>query len=340
MSEIVDKEFDDIMKQLDEITKDENNSDKDKDEIMWSISPPYTINNLDDMIEFCWKYRGEDWESYWKLIPSLTLLQNVVGMKALKEDIVNMIMYYGCGYESKDGDLMHTVLYGPPGVGKTMVAQILAQIFGAMGFLSKGHVVYAKREDFIGKYIGHSEPKTSELLESALGGVLFIDEVYSMGSDNTDSFSKAIVDKINSFLSEHKKDFVCIIAGYEKDVKRNFFAINQGLESRFTWKYTLPPYSAKELFQIFKKKVENNGWTLSNKKDIEGWFNDKKDAFPAFGRDIEVFFSKCKIVHTRRSFCNPNDPAMSISLNDVKQAFELLNQHKNKSETTFNHMYI
>lgn len=290
------------------------------------------MKTLDELIEFCWTFRGENWRKYWNMIPLLQELSDIVGMDDLKKEIVNMIVYYGGdNQDEKEENLMHTVLYGPPGVGKTTIAHILAKIYTLLGYLSKGHVIKAGREDFIGKFIGHSESKTTELLEEAKGGVLFIDEVYSMGhSDKTDSFSKAAVDILNEFLTKNKKDFICIIAGYEQDIKNNFFSINKGLQRRFPWQFRIEGYSNEELYSMFELMLQKTSYKLIEKEKIKKWFISNQLKFEHFGGDIETILLKCKMTSSHRRF--GTDEEKIISFQDFKNAIEMFKYHKNNND--------
>ena len=112
------------------------------------------------------------------------------------------------------------------------------------------------KNDLVGQYLGHTAIKTRNIINQCLGGVLFIDEAYSLGSKDVDIFSKECIDTLCEALSSHKNDLMVIIAGYEKELEENFFSVNQGLNSRFIWRYNIEKYSAKELMEIFIKKVK------------------------------------------------------------------------------------
>ena len=144
-----------------------------------------------------------------------------------------MISYFIHGLSGK-GELNHCVITGPPGVGKTTLAALLGDIYLRLGFLKNNNFVVARRSELIGKYCGHTAVQTQEKINEAEGGVLFIDEVYSLGNKKkSDSFTKECIDTINQNLTEKGDKFLCIVAGYEKDVEECFFAYNRGLERRF-----------------------------------------------------------------------------------------------------------
>jgi SpoVK/Ycf46/Vps4 family AAA+-type ATPase len=165
--------------------------------------------------------------------------------------------------------------------------------------------------------------KTKDVIHECIGGVLFIDEAYALGnSEKRDSFSKECIDTICESLSDHKKDLMCIIAGYEKELNECFFNYNPGLESRFTWKFKIDEYNHSELKQIFEKKIKDCGWDLKEPLEEE-WFKKNKDFFRYFGRDMETLFSKVKIAHSRRVFCLPKEEKTKISMKDLEKGFSI-----------------
>jgi SpoVK/Ycf46/Vps4 family AAA+-type ATPase len=325
---------------------DEKISPNKKWKLTPRLEPPFKLDTIDDLLHIAWNYRGDqvNWFTLWKLIPSLTELKSLVGLEKAKQSIIDMVVYHVQGFHknqdgSKGDDMLHTVFYGCPGVGKTTLAHILAKIYCNMGLLPTDTVITAKRTDFVKMWTGHSEAATLELLKSALGGVLFIDEAYSMGSENkTDSFSKAAVDMINQFLSEHNKDFICIIAGYEEDLEKCFFAINKGLKRRFSQKFYIDGYSSKELLEMFEIKVTKEGWKLGDKSIDENFFTTNKDHFGNYGGDIQNFFTACKTSHCRRIF-GLTTGGRTFTTEDIKKGAEKFIKEKNKVDVSMQMMF-
>lgn len=286
----------------------------------------YKIKNkigLGDFNESNLKYERLSW-----IILDLMELNNLIGLETLKKSVINQIVFFIQGLQS--GELMHTVLYGDQGCGKTTVAKILASMYSKLGILSQGTFRVAQREDFIAGYLGQTATKTKKLLTSCLGGVLFIDEAYSLGpsKSDTDSFSKEAIDTLNQFLSENYEDFICIIAGYEKNLKENFFDKNPGLDRRFPWKFTLNKYSGPELFRIFKYNFRDP-WSLEESPELENLF--VADNFKNNGGDCKIIFDKAKIIHGRRVFENDNEQLFRITKGDIITAMnEFLEETRKK----------
>ena len=257
----------------------------------------------------------------------LQALNNMVGMNNLKINIVDQILYFVQDLHTikskKSDDFMHTVIYGPPGTGKTETAKIMGQIYSKLGVLKKKSFKKVTRSDFVAGYLGQTALKTRDLIKDNLGGVLFIDEAYALGnSEKRDSFAKEALDTLCEGLSDYKDQIMVIIAGYEEELKTCFFSYNKGLESRFTWRFQTEDYKPNELMLIFKKKVEESGWSTHEKALSEDWFKDKMDNFKYYGRDMETLFSKVKISHSRRVFCKPKDQKTIITKKDMNSGFK------------------
>jgi hypothetical protein len=228
------------------------------------------------------------------------------------------------------GDFMHTVIYGPPGSGKTEVAKIIGRIFSNLGILTKKTFKKVSRNDLVAGYLGQTAIKTKDIIKASIGGVLFIDEAYSLGnSEKKDSFAKECVDTLCEALSEHKHNWMVIIAGYEKELNDCFFSLNEGLNSRFTWRFKLDSYKPGELKSIYEKQVRDFGWTIAAMSDGHGhglredWFAANMDYFTTYGRDMETLFTKTKIAHSRRVFCLPPSAKTEITMTDLENGFKL-----------------
>ena len=178
------------------------------------------------------------------------------------------------------------------------------------------------RADLIAGYLGQTAIKTKEAMENQLGGVLFIDEAYALGNnEKRDSFAKECIDTLCEGLSNHKNNLMVIIAGYEKELEECFFNYNDGLNSRFTWRFHIDDYTPEELKLIFEKKVKDADWTL--KKNIKtSWFEKNKDYFKFFGRDMETLFAKTKIAHSRRVFCKNEKEKTILTKEDLDKGLK------------------
>lgn len=280
-------------------------------------------NPLNDSIEY-----NINIESLHKIKPLLVRLKNMIGMKTLKKNIVDQLLYYiqdfhlgGKGLTR--GDYLHTVIYGPPGTGKTHIAKIIGKIFSKLGILKKGVFKKVTRSDLVAGYLGQTALKTKEVINECLDGVLFIDEAYSLGnSEKRDSFSKECIDTLCEALSNHKENLMVIIAGYESELNECFFNFNKGLDSRFTWRFKIDNYDGSDLYKIFVKKISEYGWKFDESVKDE-WFIKQLPYFTFFGRDMEILFSKTKIAHSRRVFCKSAEEKKIIIMKDVEKGFEM-----------------
>jgi hypothetical protein len=176
--------------------------------------------------------------------------------------------------------------------------------------------------------------KTRDVVNECLGGVLFIDEAYALGNEEKrDSFSKECIDTLCEALSDHKNNLMVIIAGYESDLNSCFFNYNQGLNSRFTWRFKTDEYNAEDLYKIFLKKVNDSGWFLAENSDIDvNWFEKYKKHFKFYGRDIETLFAKTKIAHSKRVFCLENSVKKYLTIKDLDKGLEIYLKNEDSKE--------
>ena len=303
----------------------------------------YNFKNISDIIETSKKYKARrkrtrlddnmtyniDMEKLSDCIEPLEKLNNLIGMEDIKKNIIDQLLFYA--QDLNTNEMMHICLTGPPGVGKTTVGKILAEIYCTLGFLTTDKFKVVGRADLVGGYLGQTAIKTKKVLKESLGGVLFIDEAYSLGSGkpDDDSYAKECIDTINQFISENTSEFILIIAGYKNELERCFFSMNPGLKRRFPWVYDLKDYTNRNLKDIFIYQVKENKWGFeeslkeNNFKLLEDVFLDKK-LFKNNGGDTLALFDFTKICHSRRVFGQKKKLKKKINITDINCALEML----------------
>lgn len=308
-----------------------------------------SANTLSDIINLIknneYKHDTEyniDLKSLHNIKDELEELNNMVGMENMKSAILDQLIYFiqDLHIGNKIGDFKHTVLFGSPGTGKTEVAKIIGKMYSKIGILKNNIFKKVTRNDLIAGYLGQTALKTKKVIDECAGGVLFIDEAYSLAnSDREDSYSKECLDILCESLSDRKNDLMVIIAGYEDELNNTFFRANKGLESRFIWRFTMDPYNAKELMQIFKKKVKEQEWCFENESNInEKWFHEKKDNFKNYGRDMELLLTYTKISHGKRIYGKDKESRKKISIDDMNKGYEHFCKNQTvKKESVFMH---
>ncbi len=171
------------------------------------------------------------------------------------------------------GVTMHMIFTGNPGTGKTTVARLVSRYLKAAGILSGGQLVEVTRADLVGRYVGHTAPMTTQVIRSALGGVLFIDEAYSLYRGREDSFGLEAIDTLVKGMEDHRDDLVVVLAGYTREMEE-FLTSNSGLKSRFPNIIEFPDYTGDELFSIASRQAEGKGYHLDAacREPLCAWF--------------------------------------------------------------------
>lgn len=258
----------------------------------------------------------------------LAKLDEFVGIDNIREEIRQMVAEIECDKERFGGEpsiRSHFVFTGNPGTGKTSIARIFADVLKALKVLSVGHLVEADRSKLVSGYVGQTAIQTNAMIDKAIGGILFIDEAYTLVSDiNSGSgFGKEAVDTLLKRLEDDRGKFVCIVAGYTKEM-HDFLQSNPGMQSRFNKVIEFKDYNGEELTKIFRRLVSKNKFTLSNEadKNIGNFFNNLYACRTRnFGnaREVRNIFDEAKKRQSHRLTTLRNQeeysPEMAFTLN-------------------------
>lgn len=251
-------------------------------------------------------------------------LNGLVGLDNVKQQVKDLIDYQRVqklrrerGFHSTKNTL-HMAFTGNPGTGKTTVARIVGHVYKKIGLLSKGHFLEVSRTDLIAGYQGQTALKVKKVIDSARGGVLFIDEAYSITeNDHSDSYGRECLTELTKALEDYREDLVVIVAGYTEPMNK-FFESNPGLKSRFNTFIEFKDYSANELIDILKSICQQNDYSLSKELvELLQKFLDKevseKDEHFANGRLARNIYDDLVMNHARRvvSITNPTDEDLS-----------------------------
>lgn len=290
------------------------------------------IKSINDLIELGLTYDPLDKKRYVinlralnKCVEPLRDLNKMIGMKNVKEMIIDLMFFRLQNLKDGDNEMWHLVIQGTPGSGKTEIAKILGKLYYALGIAKKDSFTSVKRSDLIGKYLGHTAKMTQEVFDNAKGGILFIDEAYSLGNpEGRDTFSKECIDTINQNLTENK-DVIVFIAGYKEQLDESFFSYNPGLNRRFKMRITVDKYSASELREIYIKKIFDDKWDIMDNDLIKNiplkFFEKNYEMFKYNGGDMENLWHLTKICHARRIFGKELIYMKKIIDNDLEKAF-------------------
>ena len=297
-----------------------SNKKRERTENKELLEPPFRPSNWEELYELACLSTDhmmfKDCQCLPDLMPALKEINSMIGLTEIKNKLADHIMYH-CQksklldgkrpkIEGEDGDMNHMVIMGPPGCGKTTIASAIAHLYCLMGQLATKNVVHATREKMIGEHIGSTAPKTQKLIDSALGGVLLIDEAYSLGdgrrsSGGGDIFSKECIDTLNDNLSKKGDQFTCIVIGYPEALRRDFFSVNPGLHRRFPMTHKIENYTAIELQSIFTKMCKDRN-VLCDISKFPTFFTKNHAKFTQNASTVHMFVRVLKEMATKRCF--------------------------------------
>ena len=301
------------------------------------------VNSLSDLIAIVEKHEYDstaeyniDLKALHNIKDNLVQINSMIGMQKIKTDILNQLIYFiqDLHRGNSSGDFKHTVIYGPPGTGKTEIAKMIGEMYSKLGILKKNVFKKVTRNDLIAGYLGQTAIKTRKVIDECMGGVLFIDEAYSLAcEDHNDSFAKECIDILCEALSDHKDDLMVIVAGYKEEMDATFFHVNKGMKSRFIWQFETDKYEADDLSRIFTKKITDQGWNVDHINiNLSKWIETKKKDFIYYGRDMETLLTYVKIAHGRRIYGEPSELRKCISMDDLTTGYECFVRNRDSKE--------
>ena len=259
-------------------------------------------------------------------------LNEYIGLAGIKKEVnnlINMVTVYNLRRQHNLPTVdmsLHMVFTGNPGTGKTMIARLMARIYRSLGILSKGQLVEVDRSGLVAGYVGQTAKKTSEVVEKAKGGVLFIDEAYALNSSSENDFGQEAIDTLLKAMEDNREDLVVIVAGYDK-LMEDFIHSNPGLESRFNRYLHFDDYTTDEMCDIFAMQLQKNKYTLDEgaRDAVRSYIEAANTHSIAFGnaRGVRNIFERTLVAQSNRLAAAENitvDALMAITAEDIAAA--------------------
>lgn len=263
-------------------------------------------------------------------------LDEYIGLESVKDEVRDLINMVTVWKLRREHDLpapdlsLHMVFSGNPGTGKTMMARYMARVYHSLGILSKGQLVEVDRSGLVAGYVGQTAIKTASVIERAKGGVLFIDEAYSLSSGRSENdYGSEAIETLLKAMEDNRDDLVVIVAGYT-DLMQEFIDSNPGLQSRFNRYLNFEDYTVDEMTAIFELQCKKNCYVLSDENDGEAKKmlvglieNERKDADFGNARGIRNLFERILIEQANRLAASENvtrESLMTITAEDIEHA--------------------
>ena len=258
-------------------------------------------------------------------------LDSLVGLDEVKKDVKSLVNLMKVRKLRQENGLpvppmsLHMVFMGNPGTGKTTVARLISGLYAAVGVLSKGQLVEVDRSGLVAGYVGQTALKTQEVIKSALGGVLFIDEAYSLSAGGENDFGREAIETILKAMEDHRDNLIVIVAGYSGPMG-DFLSSNPGLESRFNKYFHFPDYTGEQLMAIFSAQCEKNGYKLTEESEkaarelFDRLYAERNENF-GNGRDVRNRFEDMIVRQSNRvaAMENPGkDDLMAVLPEDLE----------------------
>lgn len=275
---------------------------------------------------------------------ALEELNKITGLNNVKKTVRELIDYIEfikerkqLGLKAQDKICIHATFLGNPGTGKTTVARLMGKIFKGMGILEKGEVIEVDRSSLVGQYVGETAQKTQQILESAMGNVLFIDEAYTLvKKESPNDFGKEAIDTLLKTMEDKKDKFIVIAAGYP-DLMNDFLEANPGLKSRFTHNFVFEDYDPNELMTIFNEMAKNEDYRIANSaevmltKEFTKLYRSRDNNF-GNARTVRKIFENLKIQISKRYLSLPlhersKEKLVTITESDINA---VINYKQNK----------
>lgn len=257
-------------------------------------------------------------------------LEKMIGLGSVKDEVNKLLASLELERKRRERNLpvsptsRHMVFTGPPGVGKTVVARSLGEIYRSLGVLRKGQLIETDRAGLVAGYLGQTALKTLDVCKSALDGILFIDEAYALAANagSGADFGREAIDTLLKFMEDNRDRIVVIVAGYP-DQMRQFVGANPGLTSRFTKTIDFPPYSADELCEILVVMAKQQGYGLPDgfADKVRPWVEDaRRSADWGNGRSIRTLLERAREAHAVRSMKDDDADLSKIEIADLVAA--------------------